>query len=73
VIDLGHIQKRLNEDEGFRQQFLTDPVAAVEGEGLKLSDDMKNSLRAFADRAKETHEPARETPEGGGISISISF
>lgn len=74
MADLGNIQKKLNEDKAFQEQFMNDPSGTLEKEGIILSDDMKEELEKSI---KELQAPGK-APSGasvrpaGGIMISIS-
>lgn len=74
MTDLGKIQKKLNEDKAFQEEFINDPTGTLEKEGIILSDDMKEELEKSI---KDLQTP-RQAPSGasvkpeGGIMITIS-
>jgi hypothetical protein len=45
MIDLGRIQKRLNDDPRYRDEFLRDPVGVLQREGLAVPIEMQTKLR----------------------------
>lgn len=46
------IQASLNADEDFRKEFLADPVGLLKKQGVPMTQEMRNSLRAFSRQAK---------------------
>ena len=75
-MDLKDLQRRLNEDEEFRNRFLADPVGTLEAEGLVLPDEAKDSLRQMTDalRKEAASVPGSTlTPQEEGVGISINI
>lgn len=77
-INLGDLQKRLNEDPKVLEKFLRDPVAVLKSEGITLSPDMAKDLKDFVQKSKAPNKKdAAIGPSGAplrsklGISIRI--
>lgn len=80
TVDLSSIEKKLKEDPAFKKQFLTDPKAALEAEGLVLSKDMARKLKESVDQVTGPNKAvagsnlgANPLEVGIGISIGKSF
>lgn len=52
MVDLKSLQNRLNSDHKFRDQFLSDPVAVLNNEGLALPPDVEAGVKQLAAQAK---------------------
>jgi len=44
MVDLGALQKRINEDADLRARFILDPVKVLTSEGITISPSMQASL-----------------------------
>ena len=63
MVNLGLLEKRLNSDSQFRQEFLKDPIGLLRREGLVLSMEQERQLRQTVAKL-QTAKPAV-----GGASI----
>jgi hypothetical protein len=52
MVDYSKIQRRLNEDSLYRKRFLSDPVALLRAEGVKVTPNKAEALNEFAWRAR---------------------
>jgi len=71
------LQTRLNQDDALRGEFLKDPVGALKKEGVTLTPDQANSVKAqIAELQLANLEriPAVNRPKIGiSITITIRF
>ena len=64
MVDLGDLEKRINEDAELRARFIADPAKVLEGEGIIISPHMLASL------TKLIKQQTQEEPEVKGSSVS---
>jgi hypothetical protein len=71
MTNLAMIQEKMNIDDAFRQGFIVDPVGALKKEGLSLTTELENSLKAFSQKAQTNLAglEAARIDELGGIVI----
>jgi hypothetical protein len=50
MLDLAHLEQRLNTDAAFRAKFLADPVGSLRQEGIWLSTQQGIDLRQCVSR-----------------------
>jgi len=63
MVNLGLLEKRLNSDSQFRQEFLKDPIGLLRREGLVLSMEQERQLRQTVAKLQTAK------PGVGGASI----
>jgi hypothetical protein len=77
VLDLGDLEKRLNEDKTMQKKFLKDPVKLLRDEGVRLAPDMEEYLKSMSTQIKvprtATARAARQSRAAIMISIRIEF
>lgn len=64
MIDLGALQKRINEDADLRARFIADPVKVLASEGIAISPPMQAAL------IKLISEQTSSPPEVLGSSVT---
>jgi len=69
MASLDKIQKKLNEDKAFQEEFINDPTGTLEKEGIILSDDMKEELEKSI---KDLQTP-KQAPSGASVAPMISI
>ncbi len=57
MVDIGQIQKRLNSDPRYRDDFLKDPVGVLRREGLILPLEMQTNLRRQVAQVAQARRP----------------
>lgn len=71
TVDLGDLQKRINDDPKFFEKFIGDPVATLKKEGLKLSPEMAKDLQGFIQKSKKPKDASRLAAAAASPRISI--
>ena len=71
MADLSQLQQRLDRDAQFRKQFLENPVATLEGEGVQLTDAMKTRIKEVAKAAAAQPGGATTASVSVGVSVGV--
>lgn len=74
-MDLKNFARRLNDEPGFREQFLADPVQAFAAEGVTLSEKAQDTMRRLARNASSRASAipgSNLAPDGSMDGVTIA-
>ncbi|MGE5342791.1 MAG: hypothetical protein ACM3SY_15055 [Candidatus Omnitrophota bacterium] len=77
MVNLEEIQKRLNEDKNYRDQFFADPVGFLKQEGIILPESENKNLLKLVKDIKDKKPPMLGAAPGEfyyvGVTVGIRF